>query len=122
MPPRNRDENAAPGEPMAVDGGRAGLEQSIHHQNHGTSAFNGRSSPETVTKPTDIRSKAFEKISSLVPGPLGATVWHVVEQLLEAELEEERRKLTAPAPDTAKLPNGIESIIEKTLTSIQCFA
>jgi hypothetical protein len=55
---------------MAVDKGHAGLEQSIHHPNHGASAYNGRNSPETEKESIeDIKTKAYNEIYSLILGP-----------------------------------------------------
>ena len=68
MPQQARSADAALEEPMAVDGGASGLQNSRHHPNAGTSALNAQAPPKSDDKTTaEDKITAFEKtIASLI--------------------------------------------------------
>src|SRR6187549_418479 len=75
MPLRRRSESAASGMPMAIDGGRKGLDQSIHHPNHAYAATNATapaSSSNSSNRPNG--SNELNSLNSLNgAGPYGAS-------------------------------------------------
>lgn len=71
-------------EPMAVDSGRAGLENSSFHPNAGASQYGQRQRNDIATAPPieagtagdTAEEKALKELSSLVQGEVLERVWH----------------------------------------------
>ncbi|CAH0017833.1 unnamed protein product [Clonostachys rhizophaga] len=90
------------GLPMVIDGGRRGLESSVHRPLAGLS---DKPEPTECGNDEDIEKKAYHEIASLV--------WQIVETLLEKTRQ--RARNGTKEINTRDLNARIDKIIEKSI-------
>jgi len=118
MTHRSRSVGAA-GEPMVIDQGRRGLEQSLHHPNAGASQLTRRGSIESAATSKGSREDTErvirDQIAGLVPPDALERVWELTLQLADAR-EQQVRTATASAASRSASERSLEERIAAKIT------
>lgn len=119
MTHRSRSADAA-GEPMVIDRGRRGLEQSLHHPNAGASQFTRRGRAESAAVAAAGGTEASEnevysQIAGLIPHESLGKVWELVLRVADAR-EARVRSECASIASTRATEKSIEERIAARIT------